>query len=198
MRKELISKAQRRYNKQKELHRKLKEHAEDILVSEKFQSTRAHVQHGSIPVHRHCIDVAKQSLLICKYLHLPVREKEMVRGALLHDYFLYDWHDRERVDYREQHGSLHGFYHPGIALKNASRDYDLTPREADIIKKHMWPMTVIPPKCTEAWVVTFADKYCSLLETLKLRKGAAGTRPEKSERKLRRKITKKMNRSRSA
>lgn len=178
-----ISKAQKRYNKQKELHKKLKEHAEDILESEKFRSTRDYVQHGTIPVHRHCIDVAKQSLLISRFLHLPVREKEMIRGALLHDYFLYDWHDREREDYKKQHGSLHGFYHPGIALKNASRDYDLTPREKDIIKKHMWPMTVIPPKCTEAWVVTFADKYCSLLETLKLRKGAMKERVRNMEKR---------------
>ncbi len=167
---------QKKYDKHKELHRKLREHASDILDSEKFQGTRNHVQHGSIPVHRHCIDVAKQSLLISKFLHLPVNEKEMIRGALLHDYFLYDWHDRERKDYKKDHGSLHGFYHPGIALRNASKDYDLTKREQDIIKKHMWPMTVIPPRYKEAWVVTLADKYCSALETLKLRKGAVGYR----------------------
>ena len=59
-----------------------------------------------------------------------------------------------------------------IALKKAQKEYDLTDREKDIIKKHMWPLTVVPPLCREAWIVTTADKYCSLLETLKLRKGA--------------------------
>jgi len=161
------SRLEKRYAKHRELNKKLKEHANDILVSEKFQSTRDHVQHGSIPVHRHCIDVAKQSLLISKFLHIPVNEKEMIRGALLHDYFLYDWHDKSRDDYK----TLHGFYHPGIALENADKDYNLTEREKDIIKKHMWPLTVKPPVYREGWIVTMADKYCSTLETLKLRKG---------------------------
>ena len=48
----------------------------------------------------------------------------------------------------------------------------------DIIKKHMWPLTIIPPACREAWIVTAADKYCSLLETLKLRRGSGKTRME--------------------
>ena len=161
---------EKRYKKHRELHNKLKEHAEDILNSEKFQSTREHIQHGSIAVHRHSIDVAKQSLLIAKALHLKVNEKEMVRGALLHDYFLYDWHDAERENFQK----WHGFHHPGIALRNANEDYDLTDREKDIIEKHMWPLTLRHvPKYKESWVVTMADKYCSALETLKLRKGAA-------------------------
>ena len=40
--------------------------------------------------------------------------------------------------------------------------------EKDIIKKHMWPLTIVPPVCREAWIVTMADKYCSLMETLRL------------------------------
>ena len=47
----------------------------------------------------------------------------------------------------------------------------LSEREKEIIKKHMWPLTVKPPKCREAWVVCLADKYASTLETLKLKKG---------------------------
>ena len=35
----------------------------------------------------------------------------------------------------------------------------------------MWPLTVIPPMCREAWIVTTADKYCSLLETLYIQRG---------------------------
>lgn len=103
---------------------------------------------------------------------LPCSERELIRGALLHDYFLYDWHDRSRENYQ----ALHGFYHPGIALKNASKEYKLTLREKDIIKKHMWPLTIVPPRCREAWIVTTADKYCSILETLKLRRGVGKAR----------------------
>lgn len=162
-----IEKLRKQNEKRRELCLLLRKHASDILDSDNFQSTRNYIQHGSIPVYRHCIDVAWQSIAISKLLGIQCSERELIRGALLHDYFLYDWHDKTRENYQ----MLHGFYHPGIALKNAGKEYDLTPREKDIIKKHMWPLTVVPPLCREAWIVTIADKYCSTLETLKLRKG---------------------------
>ena len=163
-----LDRIRKRYEKRRQLYRLLREHASDILKSENFRSTKNYIQHGTMPVHRHCIDVAEKSIAISKFLRIPCNEREMVRGALLHDYFLYDWHDKSRENYQR----LHGFYHPGIALRNASMEYELTFREKDIIKKHMWPLTVVPPLCREAWIVTTADKYCSLLETLKLHRGA--------------------------
>ena len=163
-----LDRIRKRYEKRRQLYRLLREHASDILKSENFRSTKNYIQHGTMPVHRHCIDVAEKSIAISKFLRIPCNEREMVRGALLHDYFLYDWHDKSRENYQR----LHGFYHPGIALRNASMEYELTLREKDIIKKHMWPLTVVPPLCREAWIVTTADKYCSLLETLKLYRGA--------------------------
>ena len=93
---------------------------------------------------------------------------DLIRGALLHDYFLYDWHDKTQIPQRKR---LHGFWHPGIALRNAEKEYKLTDRQREIIRKHMWPLSVVPPTCREAWVVTTADKYCSLMETIGLHKG---------------------------
>ena len=61
------------------------------------------------------------------------------------------------------------FTHPMTALRNADRDFDLTDTERDIIKKHMFPLTVIPPTCREGWIVCLADKYCSLYETFEKR-----------------------------
>lgn len=170
--KKRIENLRKKQEERKELLQLLKKHAGDILESENFQSTRNYIQHGTMPVHSHCIDVALYSILISKWLGICCNERELIRGALLHDYFLYDWHDRHRENYQ----LFHGFYHPGIALRNADKEYQLTLRERDIIKKHMWPLTVVPPRCREAWIVTTADKYCSLLETLKLRKGAAKVR----------------------
>ena len=167
-----MEKYRKQYEQRREFYRLLKENASDILHSENFQKTRHHIQHGTMPVYRHCLDVAKQSIQINKALGLGCSERDLIRGALLHDYFLYDWHDKNRENYQK----LHGFYHPGIALKNARKEYHLTRREEDIIKKHMWPLTVVPPLCREAWVVTAADKYCSLLETLKIRKRPGGVR----------------------
>ncbi|MBR1478809.1 MAG: HD domain-containing protein [Lachnospiraceae bacterium] len=144
----------------------MKEAAPDILSSPNFNSTKAHIQHGNVTVNEHVMSVASYSLLLSRALHIKCNEKELIRGALLHDYFLYDWHNIDDGSHR-----LHGFFHPGRSLRNADREYMLTDRERDIIKKHMWPLTVIPPACKEAWIVTAADKYCSTLETLKLRKG---------------------------
>lgn len=169
-----LDKYRRQYEERKEFHKLLKEYASDIIASENFRSTRNYIQHGSMPVYRHCMDVADQSIKISKLLRVNCNERELIRGALLHDYFLYDWHDK----YRDNYQRLHGFYHPGIALKNAQKEYGLSDREKDIIKKHMWPLTIVPPACREAWIVTAADKYCSLLETLKLRRGSGKTRME--------------------
>ena len=131
-----------------------------------FTTIPTGLQHGTVTVHTHCINVAKYSLMLADKLKIRVRRRELIRGALLHDYFLYDWHDKNHINPFK----LHGFFHPGRALKNAIRDFELTEREQDIIRKHMWPMTIIPPKCREAWIVTAADKWVSLLETLRIHK----------------------------
>lgn len=40
-------------------------------------------------------------------------------------------------------------------------DFTLSEIEQDIIKKHMFPLTAVPPSCLEAWIVCAADKWCS-------------------------------------
>ncbi len=156
------------YERHKRIRALLREHAEDILESKNFKGTRAHIQHGSMTVHNHCMDVARYSLLINKKLRVGCNKHDLIRGALLHDYFLYDWHDKAYLANRQR---LHGFHHPMTALKNAEKEYSLNDTQREIIKKHMWPLSVIPPMCREAWVVTAADKYCSFLETVGLHKG---------------------------
>ncbi len=129
-----------------------------------------YIQHGTTTTLVHCLHVSYYSYKKCKKLKLNYREA--ARGGLLHDMFLYDWHDKEvRVKEWLTFYKLHGFTHPETALQNAARDFDLTQREKDIIKKHMWPLTIIPPSYKEAWIVTMADKYCSLLETFKIHRG---------------------------
>ena len=145
------------------IQKQIREEAPDILRSKNFNHMKRHIQHGNVSVNAHVMNVARYSIAISERLHIACSKRDLIRGALLHDYFLYDWHDKYHRDIKR----LHGFYHPGIALRNASREYNLTEREKDIIKKHMWPLTVIPPRCREAWIVTTADKYCSLLETMK-------------------------------
>ncbi|MCB6602946.1 phosphohydrolase, partial [Erysipelatoclostridium ramosum] len=46
------------------------------------------------------------------------------------------------------------------------RDFQISEREQEIIRKHMWPLTVIPPTCKEAWVVNAVDTASSIVEVL--------------------------------
>ncbi len=95
----------------------------------------------------------------------------MVKGALLHDYFLYDWHKPNRSH------RFHGLTHPETALANAMREWALNEMEADIIKKHMFPLIPILPRYKESVVVCIADKVCSTAEMLYLR-------PDKEVKKI--------------
>lgn len=157
----------------KTVYRTLNRYGKDILNSESYKKSKTFVQHGDFSVWRHSLNVAGVSLLISHALPIRFHERELVRGALLHDYFLYDWH-KKRIGMRElkEFYKMHGFTHPAIAAKNARRDFHIGRLENEIISKHMWPLTIRKmPTCREAWVVTLADKYCSLMETLHFMKG---------------------------
>ena len=127
--------------------------------SGEFNKNHDFIQHGSISVYDHCVDVALCSCRIAELLPFHINMSSLIRGALLHDYFLYDWHVKSDAH------RLHGFFHPGVALANAERDYDLNPLEKSIIIHHMFPLTLMPPTCREAWIVCLADKICASRET---------------------------------
>ena len=54
------------------------------------------IQHGLTTVYEHSVGVAGASLKLAEFFHLKVNEKALIRGALLHDYFLYDWHIKRK------------------------------------------------------------------------------------------------------
>jgi len=132
----------------------------DIKNNETVLKMKNFMQHCDTSCYDHCYNVALISFFICKKFNLDY--KAAARAGFLHDLFLYDWHIKS-----EEHKPLHGFRHPYIALKNASKLYNLSKKEQDIIKKHMWPLTVIPPRYLESYIVSFADKYCAISESLK-------------------------------
>lgn len=136
-------------------------YTEDILDTKQVKEMGRYIQHGRVTCLAHSIGVSMFSLIFVRSVGITCDEKALVRGALLHDYFLYDWHKKE-----ERH-RLHGFTHARTALKNATKDFELGEIEKDIIKSHMWPLNLLAmPRCKEAWIVTMVDKYCSSLETV--------------------------------
>lgn len=134
---------------------------DEAIRGSRLEKTDSYIQHGDTSCLLHTAAVAYYSIWLCRLIGLRVRRRELIRGALLHDYFLYDWHDGKKER------RIHGFTHPTTALKNAMEDFELTERERDIIKKHMFPLTPVPPKYRESVIVCFVDKYCSLYETFK-------------------------------
>lgn len=134
--------------------------AEKLVQCTRFQQTQNFMQHGNVSVYEHCIAVAKMSCRIAAVFRLKVERDALIRGALLHDYFLYDWHEQDDGAHR-----LHGFTHAKTAWRNALQDVQLDDIEADVILRHMFPLTLVPPATVEGWIVCMADKLCALQET---------------------------------
>lgn len=133
--------------------------ARQLAQAGRLDLTREFIQHGDVTVYAHVTSVARASLSFAERLGragISVDRASLLRGALLHDYFLYDWHDPDPSH------RLHGFRHPFFALARAEEDFELTPRERNIIVRHMFPLVPVPPTCREAWIVCLADKWCAL------------------------------------
>jgi uncharacterized protein len=136
--------------------------AKPVAGDERVRRMKEYVQHGDSSTYDHCLSVAYTAFLINRRLHIGAREESLVRAALLHDYFLYDWHDKG--------DKLHGYHHPAIASANAGADFDLSDIEMKMIESHMWPLTLMHiPTSRAGWVLTIADKICSSKEVVSSR-----------------------------
>lgn len=124
------------------------------------QKMKTFNHHSHTNCYEHSVHVSYYNWLICKKLGWD--SKEAAKAGLLHDLFLYDWHGR-KVPEGER---MHGFEHPSTALKNAGKNFNLTEKEGDIIVKHMFPLTITPPKYKESYVIVMTDKFCSVCEVM--------------------------------
>ena len=142
------------------IRRRYEKLAAPTLAAPRVRLMAGYVQHGQTSTLEHVAAVAYLSLALVRRLGLRCDESALVRGALLHDYYLYDWHDHDAAP-----DAWHGFTHPRHALRNAERDFpDLTDLERDIISHHMFPLVPSPPRHVEALVVSLVDKACSTVE----------------------------------
>jgi|GEM_PF-307765 len=131
----------------------------ELLRDPRVRRMQAYRQHRYCNSLIHSIHVAKVSFAMAEHLHLKIDEEALAVGALLHDYYLYDIKGSGYSAFR------HGTSHPQVSLENAMRDFPLTEKEQNMIRSHMWPLTLFhAPKSKEAWIVTMADKYCAIKE----------------------------------
>lgn len=131
----------------------------DLIQNEQVKSMKCYIQHGSVSTYSHCQTVSFISFLVCRMLKLDYCSA--ARGGILHDLYLYDWH------LGKPYKGWHGLAHPTIALQNANQLFDLNDIEKDIIKKHMWPLTLQIPRYRETFVVLLVDKLCASAEVLR-------------------------------
>lgn len=130
----------------------------DIIENSSVIALKEHVQHMETSRYDHCYNVAYYTYLICKKLGLDYISG--ARGAMLHDFYFYDWRNKGV----EGQKKFHAYRHPRIALNNAKENFELNDIEKDIILKHMWPLTARIPRFSESYIVTLADKYCATKE----------------------------------
>ena len=139
----------------------IRKYGSDILESESFQREKDFIQHGTTSTYAHSLCVAYMSVWLAVRKKNKVDMRSVVRGALLHDYFLYDWHEKN------EYHNLHGYTHAKRAMENAKRDFNISAKEAEIIYCHMFPLNISRiPHSREARLVCVADKMVAGSETL--------------------------------
>ena len=140
--------------------------ASPYLRDERVRDMRRFIQHGNTTTYAHCVRVARESYALATRLNLQLDYDNLVAGALLHDFYRYDWHDRSTSK------PYHATRHPLYAAENAVELLEVNPEVRAIIETHMWPLPPNRiPRSREAWLVCAVDKAVSLQETLTLSRG---------------------------
>jgi uncharacterized protein len=132
-----------------------KETMSELLLHDKLKLLDTYKQHYKYTRLKHSIDVSYYSFYLAKLLKLDYNSA--AKAGLLHDL-----HFQERAGFKENMKMLRR--HPKDALKNAQEICDLNDIEQNIILRHMWLVTLKPPKYIEGYLVTFVDKYCAAKE----------------------------------
>ncbi len=161
MGKAILEESAMKYQLPQKYHKIFQNKLEEICKSSRLLESHRYMQHGTTSVFRHSVSVAYVSYYLALKWKLEVDVDSLLRGALLHDYFLYDWHEKD-ASHR-----WHGYHHADKALGNALEDFPLNEIERDMIYCHMFPLNLTRvPKYKESWLLCWADKLCSSAETV--------------------------------
>ncbi len=129
-----------------------------IMTNEDFNKMKD-IQHHSDTRLNHSLKVSYYSYKIAKTLRLDY--EDVARGGLLHDFYLEQVNDQKSL---KDKFLLYTTKHPNDALDNASKYFEISEKEKDIIRTHMFPVDIKIPKYAESWIVSIVDKGVSLKE----------------------------------
>ena len=129
-----------------------------ILEHPEFQRRLEYHHHENRSVYTHSLMVSLYSYKLAKKMGLDY-ESAAIAG-LLHDFYYEDWQMNPKKGLK----NLHGFVHARQAYENAKIFFPqlLNDKVSDSIIKHMFPLTVKPPRYLEGWIITMVDKYTAL------------------------------------
>ena len=101
---------------------------QSFLHDEKVLRMKEISIHRGSNCYEHSFKVAKKAIKrALRHKEGTVNLEVVLIGAILHDYYLYDWRkDRTRL-------KKHGKNHPGIAIENAVRDFDISEEVKKVI-----------------------------------------------------------------
>lgn len=126
-----------------------------ILYKPEFEKLKIYEHHG-VSRYDHSLKVSYYSYKLSKLLHLDY--DKTARAALLHDFF----HNEENWKVKDRVKST--FIHPKKAIVNAKELFSLCEKEEDMIRAHMFPVTIRVPRYAESWIVNLVDKGVAIVE----------------------------------
>ncbi len=142
----------------------IKKEGDNILRSERFKRCLNTRHHVNTTIGDHMINVTVKCLKIANFLekhNFKIDRKRLILAGLSHDLAM--------AFARENYGKIKGkfttaFRHPLDSAKMACEVEEIHKKTEKIIKRHMWPLCIIPPTCIEGWILTVADKYVAMEE----------------------------------
>ena len=133
-----------------------------VVKNKEFKKMKTFLHHRD-SVYDHSLEVAYYSYLKAKKLkkiNKKISIENVVYSALLHDFYLIPWREnKQKLPWK-----MHGFTHGKIAMEHTKEVFPeiYNKRLANAIKWHMFPLTIVPPRYIEGWIVTICDKRASL------------------------------------
>ena len=149
---------------------------EDILMHDEFQRRKLFMHHHNMSVWEHSILVSYKSFMASKYYGGD--ERVCAIAGLLHDFYpqAWLWNDElaeldegkylsEFYD-KKSLFKMHGFVHGKEAAKNYVKYFPELEdkRITNAIERHMFPLTIKPPRYFEGYILTAIDKVNSVRE----------------------------------
>lgn len=149
---------------------------EKILLHDEFQRRKLFVHHSHISVWDHSILVSFKAFIASKYFNADSRICAI--AGLLHDFYPEAWQKNpeldliddgkytKNLDVKKTLFKKHGFTHAAEAAKNYLKYFpELEDKKiTNSIKRHMFPLNIIPPRYKEGFIITAVDKYNSCHE----------------------------------